>query len=380
MLKRTAAILFLCVSSTMLALGIIGPLMPAYAQGLGAGGFWLGLIFAAFPLARAMFMPIIGKASDETGRKRFILTGLALYMAVALLYPLASSVWALVFIRFLHGLASGVVVPIAMAYMGGLTPPGQEGRYMGLMNQAMFMGLAAGPFLGGLLFDASGFHAVFYPLAVLSGLSFLLVAFFLPPSRAQTQQKARGSFRAILANRVIRSLLIFRFINAIGRGALISFFPLLAADRGLTASQIGLGVSASILLTSLLQYPFGVLADRMSRLKLILVGSFASAGALFLLPLCGSLGSFVALMGFMGLSGAVAMPAATALTVEGGKDMGLGASMGLFNTAMSLGMIIAPLLAGVVMQATSIGPVFVVSGLVCLAGALVFWRLYPYPA
>ena len=80
-----ARILFLLSASVgvaMIGLGIIWPVVPVYAVELGATGFQVGLIIAAFNVARAAFNPFSGRLSDRWGRKPFILVGLFLYAVV----------------------------------------------------------------------------------------------------------------------------------------------------------------------------------------------------------------------------------------------------------------------------------------------------------
>jgi len=72
MIKKTFPILALSVFSSMLGVGIISPLLPLYAENLGATGIWLGIIFSSFSISRTVFMPIIGRLSDRRGRKIFL--------------------------------------------------------------------------------------------------------------------------------------------------------------------------------------------------------------------------------------------------------------------------------------------------------------------
>ena len=113
MQKRIFNVLFIAVFAAMLGLGIISPLMPIYAENMGATGIWLGMIFAEFGLSRLIFMPIIGKISDAKGRKKFITFGLLCYAVISLLYILADNVFSLIVVRFIHGFASAFTVPIA---------------------------------------------------------------------------------------------------------------------------------------------------------------------------------------------------------------------------------------------------------------------------
>jgi MFS family permease len=79
-------ILFISVFASMLGLGIVVPLLPYYADTLGATGIGIGLIFSGFALSRAIFMPLIGRYSDRMGRKYFILIGLGLFTLLSDVY------------------------------------------------------------------------------------------------------------------------------------------------------------------------------------------------------------------------------------------------------------------------------------------------------
>ncbi len=70
--KKAFITLFAVVFTAMLGMGIISPLMPLYAESMGASGLQLGLMYSGFALSRTIFMPIIGRLSDRRGRKIFI--------------------------------------------------------------------------------------------------------------------------------------------------------------------------------------------------------------------------------------------------------------------------------------------------------------------
>ena len=67
--RRLFTILFVSVFAAMLGLGIVAPLLPIYAENLGATGIWMGVIFSSFAFSRAVFMPIVGNLSDRHTRK-----------------------------------------------------------------------------------------------------------------------------------------------------------------------------------------------------------------------------------------------------------------------------------------------------------------------
>jgi len=377
MKKRIFTVLFISVFAAMLGLGIIAPLMPLYAKSLGATGIWLGIIFSGYSLTRAIFMPIIGKLSDKRGRKGFITLGLLLYSVISLVYILASNVYYLTTVRLIHGLASAMVIPVAMAYVGEIAEEGKEGRYMGMFNMSLLLGMGSGPFLGGILNESFGIASVFYAMGGLTAIAFLTTLLFLPEKRfsgtvRRTNEPVR--FKEIIKHRVMKGLLLYRAISAVARGGIMAFLPIFAAGIDITSSQVGIIISFHIFLVALFQGPFGRLADRYSKIFLVLIGSIVSALALLLTPVARNFWQLLSIASLMGLGGAIGMPSAAAITVEVGKRIGMGVSMGLFNTAMSVGMIAAPLIGGVVMDTLGVKSVFFVAGLISLLGAYVFYH------
>lgn len=356
--------MFISVFAAMLGLGIVGPLLPIYAENLGASGLWIGMIFSGFAVARAIFMPIVGRLSDESGRKKFIVTGLLAYALLSLGYVAAGSVYTLTAVRFFHGIASAMVVPIAMAYIGDLSKRGEEGTYMAKFQVSFFLGLGSGPLLGGVLNDVFGFSSAFYAMAGLSTLSFLVIVIFLPETegRSSSERKERAHLRDIFGQPSVLAVIAFTALNSVSRGALLVFMPLFAPGISVTPGQVGLILTVSIFLMAIFQVPLGKMADRGNAAKIILAGSLVSAGSLALIPKSGSFLDLFLAASVNGLGSAVMMPALMALTVKIGKRIGMGTSMGAYNTAMSLGMIIAPLLGGVAMDLLSIDAVFFLGG------------------
>ena len=116
MIKKTFPFLAISVFSTMLGLGIIAPLLPLYADSLGATGLWIGVIFGGFSVSRAVFTPLFGRLSDSRGRKNFLGTGLFIYSVLSLGYIFSGSVFELFGVRLIHGAVSGMIIPIARAW------------------------------------------------------------------------------------------------------------------------------------------------------------------------------------------------------------------------------------------------------------------------
>lgn len=360
MIKKVFPILALSVFSSMLGVGIIAPLLPLYAENLGATGIWLGIIFAGFSISRAIFMPIIGRLSDRNGRKLFICLGLLIYSVISLGYIWADNVSQLTLVRLIQGAAAGMIIPIAQAYVGDISPEGEEGTWMGYFNAAFFTGFGFGPLMGGVLTDHFGMNVAFYTMGGLNLLALLVATLFLPEVRqGKMAANPHLSFREMGTSGIVKGLFSYRLSFSLGRGAFSCFLPILAAIYiGLSPTLIGILLAVNILMMSLLGIATGKIADRFNKRVLVILGSIANLTCLAMIPLADNFWQLLRLCALAGLGGAISMPAASALTIEEGRKFGMGSTIAVFTMAMSIGMAIGPLLGGVIADFVSINSVF----------------------
>ncbi len=376
MIKRAFPILALSIFSSMLGVGIITPLLPLYAENMGATGISIGMLFAGFSISRTIIMPVSGRLSDRTGRRLFLCIGLLSYAIFSLGYVYADSVSELILVRLVHGIAAGMIVPVAQAYVGDISPKGEEGKWMGYYNAAFFTGLGFGPLMGGALADHFGMNIAFFAMGGLNLLAFLIVVFFLPESGPKKLTSGpRLSFKEINASGMIKGIISFRLTLSLGRGAFIAFLPIFAGVYlGLSATLIGILVAVRILLTSLLGVYGGNIADKFNRKNLIVIGSFANLIHLALIPMAGNFEQLLGICILGGLSGAISMPAASAMAVEKGREFGMGSIMALFGMAFSVGMAVGPILSGVIADLLNISSVFYFGAIMGLVGTILFIR------
>ncbi len=374
MIKKVFPILALCVFSAMLGVGIIAPLLPLYAENLGATGIWLGVIFAGFFISRAIVTPIIGRLSDRSGRKLFLCTGLLIYSVISLGYIWAGDVLQLTVVRLIQGAASGMIIPIAQAYIGDISPEGEEGKWMGYFNAAFFAGFGFGPLMGGVLTDHFGMDVAFYTMGALNLLALLVAALFLPEIRQEKMAVSpHPSFKKMGTSGIVKGLFSFRLSFALGRGAFTCFIPIFAAVYlNLSPTLIGILLAVNILLMALLQVYGGGIADRFNRRALVVSGSVINLIFLALIPLADNFWQLLGLCALSGFGGAVSMPAASALTIEEGRKFGMGSTIAIFTMAMSIGMAIGPLVGGVIVDFLNIDSVFYFAAGVGLIGASLF--------
>lgn len=379
----TIQVLLACVFTTMLGLGIIGPIIPLYAENMGATFVQIGLLSSAWSISRLIFTAPLGNLSDRSGKKRIIVAGLGVYAVISILYATAWDYTSLISIRFLHGLGSAASMPIAIAYAAEISPEGREGRYMGTMNLAMFAGMGLGPLIGGYLTDYFTMSTPFYVMGALTALSLILTLAFLPDDRLRREKstKARPSFRKVLSKRTLRAAFIYRAVGALGRGSIMGFLSLYISGSvktgglGLSVSMAGLILSAGQFSAALLQRPFGIAADRYSKTLLILLGGFVGAIGLAMFPFANGPWEVLAARLIFSVGSAIGMPALTAIAAIEGRELGVGTTMSVLQSAMSLGNIAGPLISGFLVDIYGLKPIFFVSSLITLIGTAAFWIL-----
>ncbi|MBA7467010.1 Tetracycline resistance protein, class B [subsurface metagenome] len=374
MIKKVFPILALSLFSCMLGVGIIAPLLPLYAENLGATGIWIGVIFGGFSLSRAIFMPVFGRLSDRRGRKLFIGIGLLIYAIMSLGYIWADNVSQLTLVRLVHGVSSGMIMPIAQAYIGDISPEGEEGKWMGYFHAAFFAGLGFGPLMGGVLTDYFSMTVAFSTMGGLNLLACLIVALFLPEiSPRKMAASPHLSFKEMSAGGMIRGLFSFRLSFSLGRGTFAAFLPIFAGIYiGLSPTLVGILLAVNILLAALLQIPSGKIADRFNRRVLVILGSFINFTYLAMIPLGHNFWQLLGLCALGGLAGAISIPAASALTVEEGRKFGMGSTIAIFTMAMSIGMAIGPIVSGIVADFVNINSVFYFGAAAGLIGTSLF--------
>jgi MFS transporter, DHA1 family, multidrug resistance protein len=133
-----------------------------------------GIAFSAAGLGNLMMARQWGKIADKIGYVKILIT--LLFMAAIVYLPggFVTSIWQLVIIRFLLGIAIGGIVPVRVAYIRQEAPISMQGEVLGYNTSLRFLGNVIGPVMGGMVAGYFGFSAVFIITSML-----LLISGFL---------------------------------------------------------------------------------------------------------------------------------------------------------------------------------------------------------
>jgi MFS transporter, DHA1 family, tetracycline resistance protein len=361
MLRSPLLPIFLTVFVDVLGLTLVLPLLPFYAEHFGASELVVGVLAASYAVCQLVSGPILGRISDQVGRKPTLLASQTGTFIGFLVIGSASSLWMLFLGRIIDGLTAGNLT-IAQAYISDVTRPEERTKAFGLIGIAFGSGFLLGPAITGELASRFGYGAPAYGAAVLSLLSVLLTATLLPakpPSpvaqdgaaaaAARPASMGRGdAFRRYFDRPLPRRRLLEFFAFSLSFSTLIGGLALFLERRfAFGVKETGYLYAFSGLIGGSIQGGLiGRLAKRYGEERLALLGFGTMVIGYGLLGVAYTLPVLLLLVGIAAFGAAVVRPAVTTLLTKSvGRDE-QGAALGVSQSLASISQIIGPIGAG----------------------------------
>jgi len=356
------------------------PVLPRFAEELGATPELLGIIVAASTITGIFFKLPAGALSDVIGKKRVMVIGGLFFAAPPFLYPFVDNPTSLLWLRFLHGFATAIFSPVASAYVAGLAT-NRRGVRLGWFASGNDVGSLMGPMIGGfVLFMTASFDATFLTVGIL-GVVTLVVIVMLPavsappgaddePAASRTSKFWQG-LREVLATPAILVASGAEAAMYLGFGAFLGFLPVYAAAAQLNDGQITVILGGQLLIALLTKPVAGWLSDRVGRKPVIVVGLLASAASLPLMFTATTFASMLAFAPILGIGVGAVTPVTNALVADLARERRLGAAMGVFGTIWDVGESAGPILAGFLIVQSSYAASFEVIAAIMIAAAMV---------
>jgi len=184
---------FAILSSTMSK----NPVLKPFATSLGTPDDLLGIVASASTIPGILISLPAASLSDVFGRRKVLLFAAFVFASAPFLYLGVTSWWMLVLVRFYHGFATAIFMPVAEASIAELFPT-KRGERISLFNSATAVGRAFAPFLGGyLLFASNSFFTLYVSVGIAGITAFVVALLFLAEKKnfAQKQILTKKSAR-----------------------------------------------------------------------------------------------------------------------------------------------------------------------------------------
>ena len=341
------------------------PLLPLHlTERLGASVKMVGFVVAAFALTETILKTAWGSVADRLGRRPMIITGLVVSSIAPLLMSVLRQAWLFIPLRVIDGAGSSALWPAASAIIADTTPPHRRATAMGVLNMFFLAGLAFGPTLGLFVVGFSGSYTAGFYLAAIVLLVAAVVAAFtlrglghthLPPSdidvvgyhgtapNPELEAVVEETRRAPL----LGVMLVVAFVQMFGAGLLAPILVIYAKRIvGLSEQLIGTLFLVLMLAVALASLVSGHLADRWGKMRSVSLGMVLGSLGLWLLPLSPRLSLLAVSAVLLGVSYALSTPAWHALISELAPPGRIGLALGASQTAQGLGLVLGPLLGG----------------------------------
>jgi MFS transporter, DHA1 family, tetracycline resistance protein len=343
--RRPLFIILLIVFVNLLGFGIIIPMLPFYADHVGASPLAVGLLFASYSLCQLLAAPVLGSLSDRYGRRPILLFSLAGTVLSFALLAVANSLWLLFVARIIDGLSGGNI-STARAYISDITPPEGRARAYGLIGAAFGLGFIFGPALGGLLGHIS-FAAPAWAAAGLAFVAWLLTLFWLPETAQHVATAGGSPWRAIpelVARPVLGRLLLVNLLYWVAFAVYETTFALFAKARfdwGMT--QVGyvlamVGIIGAVVQGGLVHR----VVDRIGEKQTLVTGLVLAAIGLAAASFVHSVPLFIATLVPASVGAGLSSPALIALLSQAAQAGEQGRVQGVASAFESLGRIFGP--------------------------------------
>lgn len=407
--RRRWGILAICCTSLFvvgLDTTIVNVALPAIGEGFGVGTVGLEWIVNAYTLVLASLLISSGALADRFGRRRIFQIGLVVFGVASIVCALAPSVGVLIAARIAQGVGGSMLSPVALAIVVNvMTDPKERAKAIGVWAAVFGLSMAAGPIVGGVLIESFGWRSVFWINVPVIAVVLMLIAVFVPQSRAEQPRRldlpgqvllmvvVGGSVALLIegprigwlasgaiAGYVAVAAALAAFVRVESRKSEPLMDPSLFRHRQFTAAVLGaivvfVALNATLLLgTFYLQQAremtpaaagamtlpmavaaticaplSGILVGRFgARLPLLIAGSFTALGGLCLVSLDNSTGTSTLLVAylFLGIGFGFSNAPITNTAVNGLPRSQAGLAGGITSSARQFGAALGVALAG----------------------------------
>lgn len=387
MRKSPLLVLFAAVLVDMIGFGIVLPLLPYYAESMGASPLAVTMLIASFSAMQLAAAPLWGRVSDRRGRRPLLVAGLFASAVSYLIFGLATSLWMLLLSRLAAGAAGGTV-SVAQAYVADSTTGEQRAAGLGHLGAASGLGIMLGPAIGGF-FSHWGLGVPGYVAAGLCFLNGIAAIVLLPetfptagkeevgesprPEPVEFREWVRSFTRyplSLLLSVYFLGISSFTAMTAILALYLERVFDIQAAGMGLIMTWAGF---VTVVVRGAL---LGRIVAAIGEARTVRLGIVLLALTMVTFPLIPGKWWTALVISLYAFGAGTLFPSLASLVSRATDAGSQGSILGGSQVVGGFGRVIGPLWAGWAFQSIGIRSPFDIA-LVCLLGALVLGLRVP---
>ncbi|HJM43670.1 MAG TPA: MFS transporter [Nitrospinota bacterium] len=338
----------------MMGFGLVGPVLPLYAESFEVSYTSVGFLIALFPAVRVLTNLPSGLLGARLGERKACSAGAGFVACGALISGSAPDFSWLIVGQSLQGLGSSFFHTNSMSYIIRITPPERMGKTMSIYQASFSTGVSIGPVVGGLLAGVGGFRLPFYTYGGLAALGAILTWTFLRippaepggPKRAGLLSQGREIRRLFGNFEYVMALFLTSAIFFLRSGARHTTLPLYARDAaGLDPLSIGLLLSSITVMNLVALWPAGRAVDR-SRKAVAIGGNLAAALAVVAFGWADTFTGLILVSAIFGVTTGICGVPPSVIASDVMPARVRSAGIGIFRMAGDIGFIIGPIISG----------------------------------
>jgi DHA1 family tetracycline resistance protein-like MFS transporter len=382
--------IFLIVLVDILGLTIMLPLLPFYAEHLGASALVVGLLTSSYAFCQLIAGPILGRLSDRMGRKPLLIVSQIGTLIGFLILAVSNTLWLVFLSRIIDGLTAGNL-SLAQAYIADVTEPENRAKSFGVIGIAFGIGFLIGPGVSGYL-SQFGYSYPIFAAASLSALSIVCTATLLPKVEPHTADSDGGpggrrlgildwkGYAQYFARPDLGPLLWQFFFFAFSFSLFITGYALFSERRlHMGPKDVGYVLAWVGFLGIILQGGLmGRLVKRFGERTLVWTGFLISATSNAWMAFLQTIPQMFANATY-GAYGGVVRPSVTALISHKASRREQGVVLGLTQSITSVCQIIGPIVAGALIDRGYLEAWALLAAVVALCGMIAALRFKTAP-
>lgn len=335
----TGPFLLLCVSHALFSasFNMLIPELPAYLSSLG-GEDYKGLIIGLFTLMAGISRPFSGKLTDTIGRVPVMVFGTLVCVLCSALYPLFTTVFSFLLLRFLHGFSTGFKPTASTAFAADIVPAHRRGEAMGIMGVSMNLGASISPPLGSYITQVWSLNAMFFASSFAALLSVLILINM--KETLKERQPFRWSLLRISRHEILDWSAMPPAIVAVfayaSYGVLLTIVPDQSEHLGM--SNKGMFFTSFTLLSVASRLVAGKASDRYGREPVMIIGGVAVAIGLVSLGLVETPNGLLIAAGVLGFAAGINSPAVFAWAIDRADPGNRGKALATTYIALEIGI------------------------------------------
>lgn len=361
----------LCLLGFLTSLGFfaVHPILPLYVKQLGVSYGEIGYFFSAYSFVWVFLQIYAGHLSDRYGRKKFILVGLLMYACFAFLCFRAQTFLELLLFRMMQGVGLGLFGPASLGLVGSLK---EKGKSMAIYRTSEAIGIVLGPILGGFV----GEVRLSYPFLISMCAGFSAVA-SLPLLREKEgvaeAESFWGSVKSILKLKGFLYICVAAFIAELCFASFDIVIPIVGSQIGFSARKIGVLIASYFAAFSLFQIPIGMLSEKASKKKLIVVSAAISSMGFLALVVSRTFWPMIFAMALLGITLGAVFVQSTALIAEIAPKGKKSLCLAFFDSIIDVSFVVMPPVVGWILFSGVKSP-FILCVVLMITSAIVFSR------